>query len=83
MPRLADFSNLYPEIELSLVVSDRMLDLRAEGIDIAIRYSETVPNEANVTQLLQERVCPVVSPKYSAVTSLSCPQDLLKEKDSN
>jgi LysR family transcriptional regulator, glycine cleavage system transcriptional activator len=79
MPRLADFSNLYPEIELSLVVSDRMLDLRAEGIDIAIRYSETVPNEANVTQLLQERVCPVVSPKYSAVTSLSCPQDLLKE----
>ncbi|WP_371227354.1 LysR substrate-binding domain-containing protein [Roseovarius sp. 2305UL8-3] len=79
MPRLVDFSNLHPEIELNLVVSDRMLDLRAEGVDIAIRYSKSPPNERNVTKLLQERIFPVVSPKYSANTKLDSPQDLLKE----
>ena len=37
MPRLADFSAAHPTIEVNLVVSDRYLDLAAEGIDIAIR----------------------------------------------
>lgn len=79
MPRLVDFSSLCPEIELNLVVSDRMLDLRAEGVDIAIRYSKTPPNEENVSKLLQETIFPIVSPKYSAKTDLRSPLDLLKE----
>jgi len=79
MPRLVDFSNLHPEIELNLVVSDRTLDLNTENIDIAIRYSKEQPREGIVTRFLQERVFPVVSPKYSANTALSDPADLLKE----
>ena len=79
IPRLVDFTNRYPEIELNLVVSDRMLDLDTEGVDIAIRYSDRPPQWKNVTKLLQERVFPVVSPKYRARTSLAGPEDLLSE----
>jgi DNA-binding transcriptional LysR family regulator len=79
MPRLIDFSNLHPEIELNLMVSDRMLDLEAEGIDIAIRYANSPPPWKKVTRLLRERVFPVVSPKYQPRTSLENPADLLRE----
>jgi DNA-binding transcriptional LysR family regulator len=79
MPRLVDFSNQHPDIELNLVVSDRKLDLEAEGIDVAIRYSKTPPNWENVTPLLQERVFPVYSPNYRARTGLETPEDLLNE----
>ena len=79
MPRLVDFSNQYPEIELNLVVSDRKLDLDAEGIDVAIRYSKTPPVCEKVTPLLRERVFPVYSPNYRSRTGLSSPEDLLEE----
>ena len=79
MPRLVDFSNRYPEIELNLVVSDRMLDLDAEGVDIAIRYAVGPPSWKNVTRLLRERIFPIVSPKYQPRTSLTAPEDLLRE----
>lgn len=79
MPRLVDFSNLHPEIELNLVVTDRKLDLQAESVDVAIRYSKTLPGWERVTPLLQERVFPVVSPRYQARTGLACPEDLLGE----
>lgn len=79
MPRLVNFNNLHPEIELNLVVSDRMLDLAAEGVDVAIRYARTPPPWDNVTRLLRERIFPVVSPKYVARTDLATPQELLSE----
>ncbi len=79
MPRLVDFSNQHPEIELNLVVSDRKLDLEAEGIDVAIRYSKTPPLWEKVTPLLRERVFPVYSPNYRPRTGLSSPEDLLEE----
>lgn len=79
MPRLVDFNNLCPEIELNLVVTDRKLDLEAEGVDVAIRYSKSPPPWKNVTRLMRERVFPVVSPKYQARTKLEKPADLLQE----
>ncbi|MGP6086792.1 LysR substrate-binding domain-containing protein [Antarctobacter jejuensis] len=79
MPRLVDFSNQHPKIELNLVVSDRKLDLEAEGIDIAIRYAKTPPPWGKVIPLMRERVFPVYSPLYKARTDLASPKDLLKE----
>ncbi|MBY6141499.1 hypothetical protein KUV26_18825 [Leisingera daeponensis] len=79
MPRLVGFSNLHPQIELNLVVTDRKLDLEAEDVDVATRYSKTPPPWEKVTPLLQERVFPVASPKYQARTALARPEDLLKE----
>lgn len=79
MPRLVNFNNLHPELELNLVVSDRKLDLAAEGVDVAIRYAQSPPPWDKVTRLMRERIFPVVSPKYVARTALSSAQDLLSE----
>lgn len=80
MPRLVDFNNQYPDIELNLVVSDRHLDLEAEGVDIAIRFAEKAPTIGRVTNLMQERIYPIVSPEYAANTKLERPEDLFNEQ---
>ncbi|MFM2623447.1 LysR family transcriptional regulator [Vibrio owensii] len=36
MPHIAEFLNLYPEIELDLVLSDRILDVVDEGFDVSV-----------------------------------------------
>lgn len=36
MPHIGEFLNLYPEIELDLVLSDRILDVVDEGFDVSV-----------------------------------------------
>lgn len=79
MPRLGRFGALFPEIELNLVVSDRYLDLDAEEIDVAIRYTDDAPEAGRSVALFRERVFPVFSPSYRAKGALSKPGDLLDE----
>ncbi|MCG8508599.1 MAG: LysR family transcriptional regulator [Rhodospirillales bacterium] len=40
IPRIHDFRNRYPDVELVIGLSDRRVDLVAEGIDCAIRIGE-------------------------------------------
>jgi LysR family glycine cleavage system transcriptional activator len=80
MPRLVDFGARYPEIEINLVVSDRYLDLEAEGIDIAVRYTMTEAVSGKVTKLLREYIFPVYSPKYVPKTGLATANDLAQER---
>ena len=79
MPRLADFGARFPEIELNLVVSDRYLDLSAEGIDVAVRYTDQIPEGRRVAELFRERIFPVFSPNYPARGRMQEPRDLLDE----
>ena len=37
LPLLAEFTRLYPEIELDLDFNDRLVDVVAEGVDVAVR----------------------------------------------
>lgn len=80
MPRLVDFSRSHPDVEVNLVVSDKYLDLREEGIDIAIRYDRKPPTIGKVTRLLQEQIFPVFSPNYKPVSKLKTHADLLEER---
>ncbi|MEM7237185.1 MAG: LysR substrate-binding domain-containing protein [Pseudomonadota bacterium] len=79
MPRLSGFGALFPEVELNLIVSDRYLDLDAEQIDVAIRYTDKPPAGKHVTELFRERLFPVFSPSYQLRTQLREPSDLLGE----
>lgn len=45
MPRLAKFNEIYPNILVSIHASEKLVDLRSETIDLAIRYG---PVEAGV-----------------------------------
>lgn len=64
-PVLPVFVDRYPDIELDLAVSNRMIDVIAEGFDAGIRYGGTVP-ENMIAQRLSGDVRWVVvgSPAY-------------------
>jgi len=65
-PRLAGFMARHPEIELELVVRDRIGDLVAEGFDIALRFGEPEPSGLNSKLLLETRVLTCAAPDYLA-----------------
>lgn len=66
MPCVASFLDLWPGVEVDLVMSDRNIDLIEEGIDVAVRIG--VPSEAGmmVRRLGQVRRVWVASPDYLA-----------------
>ncbi|PWI33595.1 LysR family transcriptional regulator [Vibrio albus] len=46
-PRLSDFMQCYPHIQLDLIVTNKKLDLIENGIDVAIRAGELVDSSLN------------------------------------
>ncbi len=48
-PVITEFTSLYPEVKLSVTISDRMVDLVEEGIDLAIRMSP-LPNSSLIVR---------------------------------
>lgn len=69
-----------PEVEINLIVSDRYLDLDAEKIDVAIRYTPRPPASRGWMPLFREHIFPVYSPGYAAQTPMENVADLLQER---
>lgn len=63
IPRLPRFSLQHPEIDVRINADDRVLDLQAEGIDMAIRIG-TAPKGALV--LLPETFVPIYAPAIAS-----------------
>ncbi|MEP6861246.1 MAG: LysR substrate-binding domain-containing protein [Deltaproteobacteria bacterium] len=66
LPRLPRFTRAYPAVELSVVVEQRVEDLEANGVDLAIRMGRGPWREAEVTALMDETLFPVASPSFLA-----------------
>lgn len=66
VPRLATFLQQYPEVRLELDMSDRMASLAMEGLDLAIRHSDHVPETHVAWNLCPTRSVLVASPEYLA-----------------
>jgi len=64
VPRLGEFLDAYPEIEIELTVRDSLGDLVAEGFDAAIRFGEPEPSSLIVRRLLAVRVVTCAAPEY-------------------
>jgi LysR family glycine cleavage system transcriptional activator len=80
VPRLAMFQREHPEIELRIDGSDRFIDIDAEGVDVAIRWTRPASLPKAALRLLDEEVVPALSPlliERSGVT-LKEPQDLFQ-----
>src|SRR3546814_5463647 len=54
IPRLGGFERVYPDIDVQLVSTTRMSDLRRDQIDLAIRHGKGVWPGLDATFLLEE-----------------------------
>jgi DNA-binding transcriptional LysR family regulator len=72
-----DFIARYPDIELELILNDRLIDLVEEGVDLAIRLSSELPPNVIVKKLASSPRLLVAAPAYlDAAPPLRRPEDL-------
>jgi LysR family transcriptional regulator, glycine cleavage system transcriptional activator len=64
IPRLGAFEREYPEIDLQLIATTRVVDLKREQIDLAVRYGKGAWADVDATYLLEEKAMPVCAPGY-------------------
>lgn len=79
MPKIAAFKRLYPQIELELDFTDRMVDVIDEGFDAVIRTGEHADSRLMTRTLGHYRRAIVGSPDYFADTGIpKTPEDLAR-----
>ena len=72
-PRLPEFQERYPQVELLWVSPAEARDLVAEGIDVAARFGEQVSSGISSRLLLTTRVLTVAAPAFlSTTTPVAC-----------
>lgn len=64
LPRLREFEQLFPGIELTLVLSDRPVDLIYDGIDCVIRSGELTDSTLTARRLGQLSWLTCAAPRY-------------------
>lgn len=82
LPRLYRFSQLYPDINIKILGSSQYEDLRAEHIDLAIRFTvnKRMKHAGNlyIEQFGEDAVYPVCSPNLLQHMDINKPEDLMK-----
>lgn len=62
IPRLEDFQNAHPDIDIRIDASDVPVDLETADIDLALRYVRPAQAPAGAVRLFGEQLTPVASP---------------------
>jgi DNA-binding transcriptional LysR family regulator len=78
VPRLAVFQHRYPEIEIRIEASDRVVDLQAEDVDVAIRWASAGGLPPHATLLIDDIVAPAINPRLLQSAVPRKPADLAK-----
>ena len=81
-PAMPDFAQDFPDVDLTVVVEDRPIDVVAEGYDAGIRFGDTVPEDMVAVALTPPlRWVVVGSPAYLAVEGEpTVPADLARHR---
>jgi LysR family glycine cleavage system transcriptional activator len=66
IPRLGDFERSQPGIDLQLITTTRVVDIRREQVDLAIRHGRGSWPGIEARFLLEEAALPVCAPGYLA-----------------
>ena len=78
VPRLAEFLDVHPRLELELVMDDRPRDLVAENIDAALRLGALTDSSLRARKLAQSERLVIATPAYLARRGVpAIPADLL------
>ncbi|MFZ6648024.1 LysR family transcriptional regulator [Undibacterium sp. TJN25] len=81
VPRLSEFLDQHPDLELELVLDDRNVDLVEEGIDIALRMGNLSDSNMTARKIAQARRRVIATPAYfSRYGTPKAPADLLAHK---
>jgi LysR family glycine cleavage system transcriptional activator len=75
LPRLRRFQQDHPDVDVRISATDRVEDLRGEGIDLAIRYCTRETASEGAVRLFGETVAPVAHPAL-AFAALDSPDIL-------
>jgi DNA-binding transcriptional LysR family regulator len=65
-PALPQFRKLHPKVTIDLRLSDHLVDLVGEGIDLAIRIADLADSRLLSRRLSPHRLCCYASPEYLA-----------------
>ncbi|MBN3855812.1 LysR family transcriptional regulator [Paraburkholderia sp. Ac-20340] len=71
LPRLGALQDRHPDVDLRVAATDKVLDLRAENIDLALRYAPANASpgaSATAHRLYEEYVLPVAHPSLGVTT---------------
>lgn len=66
LPRLGTLQREHPHLDVRLSASNQISDLRADGIDLAIRYCAAAAAPAHAEHLFDETIAPVANPALGA-----------------
>jgi len=66
MPRLPRFYQKHPDIQVQVIADARVVDLRAEDVDLAIRFGTGRYRGYQATLLMKDQILPVCSPQLIA-----------------
>jgi DNA-binding transcriptional LysR family regulator len=75
LPRLGDFPSQHPRIDVRIAADNKLVDLRDEEIDLAIRYCLPEAAPAGAIRLFGERLAPVAHPSLG-LKAIQSPHDL-------
>lgn len=64
LPRLPEFLATHPDLEVDIILDDRMIDLVSEGVDIALRIGDLADSSAVARRIATGRRSVVASPAY-------------------
>jgi len=78
LPRIDRFQSRCPETDIRLETSLKLVDYKAHGIDIGVRYGDG--NWAGLVseKLMEEEIFPVCSPSFADASSFIEPSDLAR-----
>ncbi len=75
-PRLGNFAERFPDIDVQIQASMGLANFESEGVDLAIRYGAGKWHGLDAKLLLHEEVTPVCAPKLAE--GIAAPADLAK-----
>lgn len=76
MPRLQDFQQLHPFVDLRLFTNNNRVDIAGEGLDYAVRFGDGAWHSTEAEPLMPSPLSPVCAPELA--TTLRRPVDLCR-----